>query len=79
MRKWIPRSSQRTARDMSIDCGLHSVNKEWKVYDLVIEDISVVNNYRSQFGHRIIARSSFEELRSCDEGKTMVAWQKSPR
>jgi ABC-type transporter MlaC component len=28
---------------------------------LVIEDISVVNNYRSQFD-RVIARSSFEEL-----------------
>jgi hypothetical protein len=27
----------------------------------VIEDISVVNNYRSQFD-RVIARSSFEEL-----------------
>jgi phospholipid transport system substrate-binding protein len=31
------------------------------VYDLVIEDISVVNNYRSQFD-RVIARSSFEDL-----------------
>ncbi len=35
--------------------------KEWRVYDLVIEDISVVNNYRSQFS-RVIARSSFAEL-----------------
>jgi phospholipid transport system substrate-binding protein len=33
----------------------------WKVYDLVIEDISVVNNYRSQFD-RVIERSSFAEL-----------------
>jgi phospholipid transport system substrate-binding protein len=46
---------------LSINYKLHSVNKEWKVYDLVIEDISVVNNYRSQF-NRVIARSSFEEL-----------------
>jgi phospholipid transport system substrate-binding protein len=35
--------------DLSINYKLHSVDKEWKVYDLVIEDISVVNNYRSQF------------------------------
>jgi phospholipid transport system substrate-binding protein len=46
---------------VTINYKLHSINKEWKVYDLVIEDISVVNNYRSQFD-RVIARSSFEEL-----------------
>lgn len=46
---------------LSINYKLHSVDKEWKVYDLVIEDISVVNNYRSQF-NRVIARSSFAEL-----------------
>jgi len=46
---------------MSINYKLHSVNNEWKVYDLVIEDISLVNNYRSQFD-RVIARSSFAEL-----------------
>jgi len=47
--------------DLSINYKLHSVDKEWRVYDLVIEDISVVNNYRSQFS-RVIARSSFAEL-----------------
>ena len=46
---------------LSINYKLHSVDKEWKVYDLVIEDISVVNNYRSQFD-RVIAHSSFAEL-----------------
>jgi len=46
---------------LSINYKLHSVDKEWKVYDLVIEDISVVNNYRSQF-NRVIARSSFADL-----------------
>jgi phospholipid transport system substrate-binding protein len=46
---------------LSINYKLHSVGREWKIYDLVIEDISVVNNYRSQFD-RIIARSSFAGL-----------------
>ena len=46
---------------LTINYKLHSVAKEWKVYDLIIEDISVVNNYRSQFD-RVIARSSFAEL-----------------
>jgi phospholipid transport system substrate-binding protein len=45
----------------SINYKLHNVNTEWKVYDLVIENISLVNNYRSQFD-RVIARSSFEAL-----------------
>lgn len=34
---------------------------EWRVYDVVIENISLVNNYRSQF-NRIIAGSSYPEL-----------------
>lgn len=46
---------------VSINYRLHSVDKEWRVYDLVIEDISLINNYRSQF-NRVIARSSFKEL-----------------
>ena len=46
---------------VTINYKLHSVDKVWKVYDLVIEDISVVNNYRSQFD-RVIAGSSFEDL-----------------
>jgi phospholipid transport system substrate-binding protein len=34
---------------------------EWKAYDVIIENISIVNNYRSQFV-RILGRSSFAEL-----------------
>ncbi len=34
---------------------------QWKVYDAVVDDISIVNNYRSQFD-RVIARHSYEEL-----------------
>ncbi len=33
----------------------------WKIYDVVVENISLVNNYRSQF-HRVIANSSFLDL-----------------
>ena len=33
----------------------------WKIYDVVIEGISLVNNYRSQFAS-ILQRSSFREL-----------------
>jgi phospholipid transport system substrate-binding protein len=46
--------------EVSINYKLHRVYNEWRVYDLAI-DISLVNNYRSQFD-RVIARSSFENL-----------------
>jgi phospholipid transport system substrate-binding protein len=45
----------------SVAYRLHKVDGKWKIYDVVAENISLVNNYRSQF-NRVIARSSFEEL-----------------
>jgi phospholipid transport system substrate-binding protein len=45
----------------SVNYRVHKVDGKWKIYDVVAENISVVNNYRSQF-NRVIARSSFEEL-----------------
>jgi phospholipid transport system substrate-binding protein len=45
----------------SVVYRLHKVDGKWKIYDVVAENISLINNYRSQF-NRVIARSSFEEL-----------------
>ena len=45
----------------SVVYKLHRNNGKWTIYDVVAENISIVNNYRSQF-NRVIARSSFEEL-----------------
>lgn len=45
----------------SVNYRLHRVQEEWKIYDVVVEDISVVANYRSQF-NRILANGSFDEL-----------------
>lgn len=47
--------------EFSVDYKLRAVDGEWKVYDVVIEQISLVNNYRSQF-NRILAKASFDEL-----------------
>jgi phospholipid transport system substrate-binding protein len=47
--------------EYSIYYKAHLVSNEWKVYDVVAENISLVNNYRSQF-NRVIAKSSYEEL-----------------
>ena len=48
-------------QEFSINYRLHNVNGDWKVYDVTIEDISLVNNYRSQF-NRLLAKSSYEDL-----------------
>ena len=45
----------------SVAYRLHKVDGKWRIYDVIAENISLVNNYRSQF-NRVIARSSFEEL-----------------
>lgn len=47
--------------EFAINYKLHQAGSDWKVYDVVIENISLVNNYRSQF-NRVIAQSSFEDL-----------------
>jgi phospholipid transport system substrate-binding protein len=40
---------------------LHLIGDQWKVYDVVIDNISLVSNYQSQFG-RILKTSSMDEL-----------------
>jgi phospholipid transport system substrate-binding protein len=47
--------------EFSVDYRLLQSGGDWKIYDVVIENISIVNNYRSQF-NRVIAKSSFEDL-----------------
>lgn len=47
--------------ELAIDYRLHLVNGQWKVYDMVIDQVSIVNNYRAQFD-RVIAKSSVQDL-----------------
>jgi phospholipid transport system substrate-binding protein len=46
---------------ISIIYKLRRADTKWKVYDAVVENISFINNYRSQFD-RVIKSSSYEEL-----------------
>lgn len=48
-------------KEVPIDYRLYFDGKGWKVYDVVIEGVSLVSNYRSQFS-RIIRNYSFQEL-----------------
>jgi len=59
-------------QEFSVNYRLHNRNGDWKVYDVVIEDISLVNNYRSQF-NRMLATASYEELVNRMKGKTLSA------
>ena len=48
-------------KDVAIEYRLHLKNDEWKAYDVVIEGVSLVNNYRQQFSS-ILNRESFDAL-----------------
>lgn len=48
-------------QDVAIDYKLLKENADWRVYDVLIEGLSLVNNFRSQF-NRIILSSSFDDL-----------------
>jgi phospholipid transport system substrate-binding protein len=47
--------------EYGLNYRLRQVGKEWKIYDVVVENISLVNNYRSQF-NRIVSNQSYDEL-----------------
>jgi len=47
--------------EFSINYKLHRAGADWRVYDLVIENVSLVNIYRSQF-NRILSSSTYDEL-----------------
>ena len=56
-------SKMRTSKgeEFTINYKLHRVGEDWRVYDLVIENVSLINNYRSQF-NRILTGSTYDEL-----------------
>ena len=47
--------------NIGVDYKLLKQGDEWKVYDFIIEGVSMVRNYRSQFS-KIIHRESFAKL-----------------
>ena len=51
----------RRSSTIGVDYKLIQENGKWKVYDFVIEGVSMIRNYRSQFT-KIIRRDSYEVL-----------------
>jgi phospholipid transport system substrate-binding protein len=48
-------------RDIPVEYRLKKEGNGWLIYDVSIEGVSLVNNYRSQF-NSILLQSSFENL-----------------
>ncbi len=48
-------------KDILVDYRLKKRGNDWFVYDVSIEGVSLVNNYRTQF-NSIILQSSYENL-----------------
>ncbi len=46
---------------VEVDYLLRLDDGKWRVYDIIVEGISLVNNYRSQFGS-ILANRTFDQL-----------------
>ncbi len=55
------KTSLRSGDRYRVDYKLHFNNPGWRVYDVVVEGISLVENYRSQFD-RVLSRKSFDAL-----------------
>ena len=44
-----------------VNYKLQELSGDWKIYDVVVEGISMVNNYRNQF-NRYLTKKSFDDL-----------------
>ena len=51
----------RKGQEIPVDYRMLGDGGKWRIYDVVIEGISLVNNYRSQF-NSILQKSSFAEM-----------------
>ena len=51
------------SRSIPVEYSLHNVKDQWLVYDVNIEGVSLVTNYRSQFGE-VVRKEGFRGLMS---------------
>jgi phospholipid transport system substrate-binding protein len=51
----------RTGAEMGVGYRMTERNGRWKVYDVVLDGVSLVDNYRAQF-HKVIGRTSYADL-----------------
>jgi phospholipid transport system substrate-binding protein len=51
----------RRQREIPMEYRLRQLEGQWRIYDVVITGVSLVNNFRAQF-HRIITQASYQVL-----------------
>jgi len=58
-------------KEVSIDYRMMQYGDRWLIYDVLVENVGLVSNYRTQF-NQIIRTSSFEELVKKMRGHELV-------
>jgi phospholipid transport system substrate-binding protein len=56
--------------EVPVEYRIFKKSDKWEIYDIIVEGVSLVNNYRSQFS-QIIRSSSYEELVKKLRSKTL--------
>ena len=51
----------KSGTDMPVDYRMHLKDGQWRVYDVIIEGVSLVSNYRTQF-NKIVQTESYDSL-----------------
>ena len=67
-----------SGREISVDFCLLFENGEWKIFDLVVEGVSLVNNYHSQVVNTL-DKTSYEELMSTIKNKQVERYRSTER
>jgi len=55
------RITTRNGTDVPVESRLLQSENRWLIYDILVENLSLISNYRSQFD-RVIRTTSYEEL-----------------
>ena len=53
--------ASKSGTDIAVDYRMHLKDSRWRVYDVIIEGVSMVSNYRTQF-NKIVQTESYESL-----------------
>jgi phospholipid transport system substrate-binding protein len=51
----------KSGQELPVDYRMHERNGQWRVYDVVIEGVSLISNYRTQF-NKIVQTESYDAL-----------------
>ena len=73
------RMAIRPVDTLPIQYRLHRIGGEWKVYDLHIRHVSLVNNLRYRFNHILSAGAFDDLLKNLQEKKIEWVRQPTPR